>query len=79
MKSHCVFVSLLFAIAMSGGMPLANATVASKRSIEVVMIATLHLIMDKPKGCTPGHLRALGNKVRPDVFAVEACRNPGDV
>jgi hypothetical protein len=56
----------------------AVAAETPRRLTEVVVIATQHFITDMPEGYTPGHLRALLEKVRPDVVAVEACANVED-
>lgn len=42
---------------------------------QVVIIGTQHFISDMPDGFTPAHLRALLDKVRPKVLAVEAPSN----
>jgi hypothetical protein len=55
-----------------------SAAAPARRPTKVVVIATQHFITDMPDGYTPGHLRALLKKVRPDVVAVEACTNVDD-
>lgn len=45
------------------------------RKTEVVVIGTQPFITDMPSGYTPGHLRALLEKVKPDLIAVEAATN----
>ena len=49
-----------------------------EKPTEVVVIGTQHFITDMPEGYTPGHLRALLEKVSPDVLAVEAPSNVAD-
>lgn len=60
--------------------PVAGAaqreTAAAKN--EVVVLATQHFVSDMPDGYTPGHLRALLTKIKPDVVAVEAPTNVPD-
>ncbi len=45
---------------------------------EVVIVGTQHFITDMPEGYTPGHLRALLARIRPDVVALEAPTNAAD-
>lgn len=59
----------------SGGAAQGEADAATN---EVVVLATQHFISDMPDGYTPGHLRALLTKIKPDVIAVEAPTNAPD-
>ncbi|MFH0965031.1 MAG: hypothetical protein V2A58_13610 [Planctomycetota bacterium] len=54
---------------------LSSCLRAEEAATEVVVIATQHFITDLPEGYTPGHLRALLDKVNPQVLAVEAPTN----
>jgi hypothetical protein len=51
---------------------------AAATANEVIVLATQHFISDMPDGYTPGHLRALLTKIKPDVIAVEAPTNAPD-
>jgi hypothetical protein len=75
---RCKIVLLACVGAMSGAPPFTNAAPTNPPLTEVVVIATQHFITDMPEGYTPAHLRALLEKVRPDVVAVEACMNVED-
>jgi hypothetical protein len=78
MNSRCKIVLLVFVGAMNGAPSLANAVEKAGRMTEVAVLATQHFITDMPEGYTPGHLRTLLERVRPDVVAVEACTNVED-
>ena len=56
----------------------ASIPVSQGKPTEVVVIGTQHFLTDMPEGYTPGHLRALLEKVAPDVLAVEAPTNVSD-
>lgn len=51
---------------------------SNEKRTEVVVVATRHFITDMPEGYTPGHLRALLEKISPDALAVEAPTNVSD-
>ncbi|HUR38678.1 MAG TPA: hypothetical protein VM222_04265 [Planctomycetota bacterium] len=60
---------------------LLQAQGVQERSTEVVFVGTQHFITDMPAGYGPGHLRALLDRIHPDVLAVEApaaAKNPWD-
>lgn len=55
-----------------------SASNGSEGPTEVVVISTQHFVSDMPEGFTPGHLRALLEKIAPDTLAVEAPSNVKD-
>jgi hypothetical protein len=73
---RAIVLMVSLAVALVVGPPVRAA--GEKRPTEVVVVATQHFITDMPDGYTPAHLRALLEKVRPDVVAVEACVNVDD-
>ena len=56
----------------------AATTEKSKEATEVVLVGTHHFLSDMTNGYSPGHLRALLGKIKPDVVAVEAPVNTLD-
>ena len=57
---------------------LAAAEAPGSGQTEVVVVATQHFITDMPEDCTPGHVRALLEKISPEILAVEAPTNVPD-
>lgn len=57
---------------------LAAAATPSTRPTEVIIVSTQHFITDLPGGYTPAHLRALLDKISPDLLAVEAAADAPD-
>lgn len=53
-------------------------TVEAQEPTQVVVVSTHHFVTDLPDEFTPGHLRALLEKLEPDVIAVEAPSNVDD-
>lgn len=66
---------LLMSLAAGCGGSSEQSTTSSSDKTEVVIVGTQHLITDMPDGFTPGHLRALLNKIQPDIIAIEAATN----
>ncbi len=73
LKSILIVALIALPLAYS---PIADAASPTTRPTEVVIVSTAHFITDMPSGYTPGHLKALLDKIAPEVLAVEAA---GDV
>ena len=72
-----IFLSaLLFPVLCAGCGERETATTdASATQTEVIVVGTQPFITDMPDGYTPGHLRALLDKIQPDLIAIEAATN----
>lgn len=72
--------SLLATLAISvlltgcGGSSETSSSTSGEKT-EVVIVGTQQFITDMPDGYTPGHLRAMLAKIKPDVIAIEAATN----
>lgn len=66
---------LLFVVATGCGDAQPDAVTDSVAPTEVVVVGTQPFITDMPDGYTPGHLRALLDKIKPDLIAIEAATN----
>lgn len=74
--SRSVLPALLFTIAVAGcGDSSQHDATESVATTEVVVVGTQPFITDMPEGYTPGHLRALLDKIQPDLIAIEAATN----
>jgi hypothetical protein len=51
---------------------------AAGKQTEIVLISTEHFMSDQIGDTSPAHLRAMLNRVRPDVLALEALANASD-
>ncbi len=72
LTNRAAILVILAAFVLLSPAPPAHAE--SERT-KVVVIATHRFITDMPRGYTPGHLRALLGRVRPDVIGAEAASN----
>ena len=64
--------------AIAGLLLLFPQTLAAQAPTEVVLIGTHHAITSMPTEYTPGHLRALLDKIKPAAVGVEAASNESD-
>lgn len=67
--------ALLLTIFVTGCGGSTDSTSSTGEKTEVVIVGTQHFITDMPDGYTPGHLRAMLAKIKPDVIAIEAATN----
>lgn len=77
----CVLQLFLSGCGTQGAIESADAPPTlngSEEQTEVVVISTQHFLTDMPEGYTPGHFRALLEKISPDALAVEAPSNVED-
>ena len=66
---------LLMFVASGCGGAADNTAESPSGKTEVVIVGTDHLITDMQNGYTPGHLRAMLAKIKPDIIAIEAATN----